>query len=320
MKYEMIDTLNKLSSINPDLRVQSFISFPATWIRYRDIGFDDYVKEYGFPNHREILETEVVIDVDTDIYEDGFEHADLIEKRLHKKFKNIGYERHESGGDGQHFHFFFNDLKTTKLLKDYSLKDIKNSIIKILVGKRLMKYKSSHICMHNKTLIQLEYADHRKGGVKKLLSRRLKVNTIPKEVKELLNKSFLTKEEYRKKIENIPKTNEKYNCIKFFLGETIKGKKLSDYNDGLYRITFSLVNYYKRKGLNNNEIFDEIIKWKSTLSKNWVENSNWKIKENTLKYMINNSTGHAGCNFNSNILSELNVTTLCKDCPYDSRL
>ncbi len=52
MKYEVIDTLNKLCRQKPDLRLQSYIKFPATWIEYRDEGFDDYVKEYGFTNHR----------------------------------------------------------------------------------------------------------------------------------------------------------------------------------------------------------------------------------------------------------------------------
>ena len=305
---ELIEWLKFLDNIEPGLKVQKFIEFPRPWIGISDPGFSSYISTYGLPNHREILKQEIVIDVDTDNVEDGVKHADLIEYELRKK--HIRFMRYKSGGMGQHFHIWFFPKEMKKLLEKYDTGAVRTSIIRYLCTKKLLHHLQSHICLHNKTLIQIENVKHRKGGTKKLISQWKGANSVPKIISKILDDKYIAIQERRKRLAKLPKPKGKINCIKFLEGKKVNGLTFTDYGDGYNRAMFFLTSYYIHQW-NYKKLFAYLTKYKIA----------HKVKLNSsIKGMITSNKGHASCPSRQQFFEELGVIKVCENCPYNDRL
>ncbi len=308
-----------LNKLQPGLKVQRFISFPAPWISLEDPYFNDYVTKYGFPNHREIMKYEILIDVDSENVPEGIRHADLVEKRF--KLYGVKYKRYLSGGDGVHFHLHINPSMMDELYKTHRQGEIRTEIIKNLVGDDLLRpeHIESHICLYNKTLVQIEAMDHRKGRVKTLVSKVDGINDISDKVvfnlKRVHEKKLRNKELVREYNINIPKPD----CVKFFEGETINGLQITDIADGLYRIAFSLVNYHKFRNMKQMETLKIIKEWRDNLPEDWLKRSGRKVSNPNLTYMYKASDGSAGCNYRMAILDDIQCVKVCDNCPLSFR-
>jgi len=305
-------TLDYFYKIQPGFKVQRFIEFPCPWIPYNEEGFDEYVEQYGEPNHREILEDEIVIDVDPDDYRDGIAHANLVEKKLLDG--EYGFKRFQSGGSGHHFHLIFPEL--SYFFTKEQVEDVKYFLIEFILGKELIKPKKlkSHVCLFKKKLIQIEYAKHRKGGTKTLTSKNLKLNVIPIKFFTFLeekNKQIIKMQERFSNIEQ----PDNLNCINFLEGKTVNRlnyfKKFDRIN---YRALFSLASYYKSKGYN---IKEKLLEWYDTIPSDLKSNSFATVNKKQIEILDKRSNGSAGCFYRLRLLEELGIDKkICKDCPY----
>lgn len=318
MNKNMKDVISKLVHKNKGLQVQSFISFPSVWKKLSITNhlkeIDEYEKEYGKINHREICKDEIVIDIDTHSTADAVEHASLVLERIRKnKFVNK-FDMWESGGDGLHFHIFFDDL-SDKYPEKSVRQIVKNVIIKSIIGKRLMKHKSSHICLWPKTLIQLEYAKHRKGGIKRLkyhnYSGENNLNHFIKEINTELK--IIDERVIRRK--NLPRPTN-LNCISFLLGRTVNGFTLNKIQDGMYRSAFLLIAYYKRMNKSEEEIIEIMTAWYKNLPEEWRK-TNKSFNLYMLSRMVGPNNGSVGCPYAIELFGELECTGVCKGCPYN---
>jgi len=283
-----------------------------------------YKEEYGMPNHREILYFEVVIDVDSETKEAGKMHADVIEQILNQS--QYKYKRWYSGGTGQHFHLNFRLLAMKNLCQNYSVGEIRLAILKYIIPKELLTVQNSHICLHNKTLIQIEYMAHRKGQVKTLLSKVEGINNIPDKV---IYNLYIQKKKEREAIKlkeaDIKKNKHKKikeptpECIRFFEGEQIYDTSIDAVQDGIYRILFALVNFYLQRGTPHDHLEELMVLWRESLPKDWLEKSKKKVSNSIIRYMINKSNGSAGCRYRSLILEDIRCSHICKNCPYKTQ-
>ncbi len=306
------DWLNYLNRLQPGLRVQRFIRIPKPWIAIDSSDFEGYVKTHGEVNHREIMIYEVVIDVDADMKSHGFRHANLVEIAL--KEKRFKYKRYKSGGTGEHFHIWFYKGGMTELLKKYELGTVRKAIIKYLVNEENLKppHLKSHICLHNKTLIQIEGVLHRKGGTKTLVSQVNGINKVPPPVFNLLDKNYKTKRQQsllRNKIKN-KYGSFKPRCIDFLEGKEVDEVTFGQVGDGYNRAMFFLTSYYKH-----------------TKSDEWIVkylNEYKKLRKfhmnATITNMVKSNTGGAGCPSRQDFLEELSCVNICKGCPYNVRV
>jgi len=305
------------NNIQHGFKVQTFIKFPCPWIDYNDEQKDSYIKQYGFPNHREILRYEIFIDVDSENKKEGKKHADLVEARLDKQ--RIYYKRWKSGGDGEHFHLIYKKADMDFLFKYYPLPVVKREIVKLLLGEKLITPKGidSHICLYEKKLVQIEHMMHRKGCIKTMVKSRFGLNEMPKKIVDILEGHKKESDNRKRNISEMMKNQQliETKCIPFLEGATINGKNIFKINDGYYRAMFALVSEYKKRGYDNEKIHVKIAEWKTNIPKPISPTIN-TFKTN---YTIKHSNGTAGCNFIRELLEELNVSEICKDCPLSAK-
>lgn len=322
MEQKVTRHLDYLEAIQPGFKVQRFIEYPCPWISYSKNNLLDYMKDYGMPNHREILYYEIIIDVDADNMPSGGRHTNLIEEEL--KRRHFKYKRWWSGGTGQHFHINFRLMHMKNLIQHYSTGEVRLALIKEIIPEKLLKIDGSKVCLHNKTLIQIEYMKHRKGGIKTLLSNNDGMNDIPDVVfKKLYDNQQSYEIAKRKRADELSKMTkvqlanlESPECIRFFEGEEIHHTVISGVQDGIYRILFALINFYVRKGEDPSTIEDIMILWRESLPPSWIERSKDKVSNKIIRYMLKKTNGSAGCRYRSLILEDINCTHVCKNCPY----
>jgi len=311
------EVLNKLNCIQPGFKVQRFMTFPLPWVNYGTQDYYDYIKEYGFVNHRQIFDNEIVIDVDADVKEDGIAHALMVRNKLIKNENISSFEQHISGGTGEHFHLFFKDLKDK--YPDKSMRNrIKYKIIEFLLGKRLLRPTKlkSHICLFNKQLIQIEGTKHRKGGIKVLTFRQKGLNNVTKAMQTYIN-NFKEKEEERiEKIKYLPRPTS-LNCIHFLLGKKINNLLFNDIQDGLYRASFLLAAYYIRQGKNLKEIDEIMHTWYDNIPEEWKKKSRYTMNKAKISYTIRHSNGSAGCIYCRDFFKDIQTEDVCKGCVYN---
>jgi len=241
---------------NEHFKVQRFLDFPYRWVNYKTPEYEAFVKEHGVINHRERFADECIIDVDGD-FEDG-EKVELSEKQLAeiivKRLDDEGYNYalYKSGGAGLHVQLLFPELLTytvndRKLLQRTFLKNIGKGHINKKDGR-------AHVCLHPGSLIQLERAKHRKGGVKKLLY--IRNNSVVKNFfPDSLLEEFQREKQRLQETQKLPRIKGKPKEIEFLETEDFKSMR-----DGRDRALFILAAYYKQT-MNDDELFTYLSEW-----------------------------------------------------------
>jgi len=239
-------------------RIQTFRKEPRKWINYKgeeDEDFVYYSSAWGTPNHREPLPAEIVMDIDyhvPNITKEKEERAFkttlmAIEEKL--KELNLTYSLWHSGGNGYHFHLFFNELAKYPRFQRTELK-------RFLLRHMAYGYLTFHedkAKVDSPVMITIENAFSRKGKKKKLIRFvNNGDNKIPQEVmiKYDVNKNlekYVTKPTYS--------FNGEPKSIKFFLSSSINSK------DGKKRACFVLASWFAQQGLTRNEIFSKLYEW-----------------------------------------------------------
>ncbi len=315
MKEKQYKKLIRLSATQPGLRYQSFISFPCPWITTASKSkLVEYTKRYGFPNHREIFNHEIVIDVDADNKKDGMFHADRLEERLIKY--NFYYERWVSGGTGEHFHLFFDKKKMLSLISEKNtIGDIRKTLIKYIVGEELMLPDDleSHICMYNKKLIQIENEIHRKGGMKILKSRKDGTNGLPEILVGKVKKITKKKREISRDL-NLYKAIST-PCIKFFSGEIINNIDYFKEDRLNYRTIFLMASYFFRKTKDKTKATKLMLEWYRSIPNKMRKSSLSTTNEYHCKNTVAYTNGSASCFYAYDLLDNLQCTNVCKGCP-----
>ena len=309
-----VDTiLGKLHDIQPGFRVQRFIEFPGQWIEYGSREYEEYIKDNGDVNHREILDDEIVIDVDCEDIKDGEIHANMVEEKI--KEHNLFFKRYKSGGKGQHFHLIFPELPLF-FDKEY-LDEIKYLLIEYLF-KDLVNPNDldSHICLFKKKLIQIEGAKHRKGGTKRIFSYNIGLNNIPCDFYSFLEIKIARKNVMIHKMSSIPQPNN-LNCVNFLEGKTINGLNYFDLKRINYRALFSLASYYKSKDDNVNTVKEKLMVWYNNIPVSLRRSSLPTVSIAQINNTALRTNGSAGCFYRLGLLEELNIDkTICRGCPY----
>ncbi len=303
--------LNYLNEFQPGFKVQRFIEYPCNWIAYDSADFKSYVETYGDPNHREILNDEIVIDVDAENTKHAVIHADMVEKKL--KEQGYTFLRYISGGDGQHFHLIFPEL--THLFTHQSLDDAKYAMIEyMLQGIINPENLDSHICLFKKRLIQIEGVEHRKGGTKKKISGKGKTNEINPDFFYYFEKKMIKKKEIYNKWSTIPQPNN-LDCITYLEGTPVNGLEYYDLKRVNYRALFSLSAYYTSMYKDKKIVLDKVMTWYNALPA--IMKNNSPITKRLINTTVKSNNGSAGCLYRMGLFEELGIdNTLCKNCPF----
>lgn len=312
--------LSRLTKFQPTMKCQYFRDYPAPWFEYQNgKELQRYIKKYGYPNHREILKYEIVIDIDSDNSVEGKKHADLVQERFDKK--KLFYERHISGGDGEHFHLFFHRRAFNKLLNKYYLSEVRRYIIKDIIGKDLLHPEGikSHVCLFDKKLIQIEDMLHRKGGIKTLVHRtKYGINDIPQGVLGKLERQRKINDDRKARIKERIKMGilPNMNCVKYILGEEINGMLYVKEQQGFYRSMFLLVAHFMRKGIDQKEIIKKILDWYDSMPETMKNKTRRTVNKEKIIYTIKHTNGTAGCNYAMKMLEDCKALKVCDGCPY----
>jgi hypothetical protein len=306
-----------LKSFQRVIQLQTWIKFPCAWTdTTQDI--EEYESLYGDINYREILNNELVIDIDAENRENAVPHANLVEQDLDNH--RLYYSRWLSGGNGIHFHLFYNKKEMVSLVMEYGYLKVKEHLLKYYIKEenQVPENIHSHVCFGPNRLICLEHSRHKKGKIKTLTKNMFgrKLNRIPDEVKESLRKEKEIKEEGRIYLEKIRQENPTYSlpCSKFISGENTKILNVFELRDGLYRLMYIYISQLIAKGLSEEQIYEKVIIWRDKFNKDWLYHSKHKVTNSHIKYMIKAGRGEVGCNFISTAFSEIGASKICKSC------
>ena len=306
-----------LTSMQRNIRLQTWVEYPGTWINY----FDDlisYETLNGDINYREILNNEIVIDIDADYVDVAPKHADLVQQDLYKK--RMYYSRWLSGGNGIHFHLFFDPKEMVPLVKKYGYTTVKETFLHYLISSENINPKGldSHICFGHNRLICLEYSRHKKGKDKTLIkdAGSKMFNRVPQILIDRLKKSKEQFDKGSKRFKEIIKTNGNYSfpCEKFVFGDVINNINVFELKDGLYRLLFLYVSFLIKKGTDHEKIFEETVIWRNKFNASWLNQSKHKVTDKHIKYMIRECRGEIGCRSISSSLSEIGAKKICDTC------
>jgi hypothetical protein len=238
-------------------RVQRFFKFPCPWHNYKDPKYEWYTSYHGEPNHREVLPSELCLDLDYHSVDASFEEVEEAQNKTVKDIKErlttkkISYTLWKSGGTGFHFHIFFDELLN---YGKYERDEIKRLLLRdICYGYLTHHDGQAHI--HLTPMIQIENARSRKGGMKSLkFSEDFGSNQIDESV---LIKYDVEKAMAQYTIKKIPLTNGEPADIKYFLSNDMVN------TDGKKRVAFILASWFAQQGLSENECYDKICEWNS---------------------------------------------------------
>lgn len=293
-------------------RVQHFQKQPRYWIEYKCPTYNRYIQKYLFVNHREIFPTELPVDIDAGhnlCLKEGRKETnklgDIVEKRL--KEEKFSYIRWKTGGAGQHFYLEFNELEQylSKHDKDLIRKFFMNWLMKGIDTTNI----NAHVCTEPKSLLQLEWAPHRKGGRKTQISSNYSdTNILPDAVKVRLNRfKFKAKQNWKIPVIMINAMN--LPCIDIFEKEDFQTLK-----DGRRRAAFALASYYKNKYPTIKEGYDKLEQWNHTQLKD-------RHSKKQLMAFIKSARGSVTCRYRMGLLKELKLETVCREkaCPHFPR-
>ena len=272
-----------------DFYVQKFLKFPHEWLIYGSEHYNEFIKKEKTVNHREIMNDEIVVDLDIDKKNITRQQAreKIKEAALSIQTKLVRYgfsfEFWYSGGDGIHIQIYFPELiPMEKEKRD----DIKKEFLKWIGYNYLNSSEDkAHVCVVNKTLIQIEHAVHRKGGIKTLdksLSNNLNIiNKIPKIIYDKAEK----KHEEMKQLYNAKKDEKEPFWVKIFESGFAKLEQ-----DGGYLSSWCLFSYYCRT-MPHDEAEKKIIQWnknnkyvKGITTKEWLKRLASAKKSNKIPY------------------------------------
>ena len=242
-------------------RVQTFRKEPRKWINYRgeDCKDDDWVyysNANQAPNHREVLPAEIVLDIDyhvKDVSKEKEKQAlsitlEAIKEKLEEL--KLTYSLWNSGGNGYHFHLFFDDLR---LFNKFDRENLKHSIVKKIAYGYLTHHEDrAHVDLPH--MIQVENRFSRKHKKKTLISF---VNNGKNEIPDgALIKFTVDKELEKYRPPRILTNNgETPNSIKFFQSNDFQSK------DGKKRALFVLASWYKEEGYTPNLVYQKLYEW-----------------------------------------------------------
>jgi len=311
MDRTVINKLDEYYARYPGFKVQRFIEYPCPWVEYRGEGYERYLKQFGDVNHRQLMIDEVLIDIDSKTLQEGIEFADKIETKLNEK--EMTYERWNSGGNGVHFHLFFPQLMEYKTDK-HKRNRIKKKIIYWLLG----ELKGDKLLdMYTKQLVQIEYANHRKGGIKTLIHKESgtwPVNLYPK----VLDDEYEEEKQAALEVKySVPETTEDLNCIKFLSGKQVNKEKFIAKEDGMYRAMFALASWYVKKGLSPEQIEKKLFAWYDKIPLKWRRASAKTVNKRIISYTIKKTNGSMGCPYKRDLMEDLNCANVCKGCQYN---
>ena len=248
--------------------VQRFLDFPQEWILFDSEKFYQFINEYQTVNHREIMEDEIVVDIDVDSEtlpkEQVKEKARIVLMEIREKaiHNNFSFEWYDSGGDGFHLHFIFPELLR---IPNKEVRDrLKLHFLRWL-GWGYLQHKDdeAHVCTVNKTLIQIEGARHRKGGIKRIDTKLSNVilgeNKIPQFIYDRYEEEEKEWKIFMEKRKEEPQT---------FLVKIFESPNFLSKNDGRDRAAFCLAAYYCRT-FGPEEAEKRLLKWNKNILDNY---------------------------------------------------
>ena len=276
--------------------VQKFIDYPCQWINYGTKEYDEFIKNNGFVNHREVFKDEIVIDIDMDkdlplVLSQA--ESKLMAQTIKKRFdsESISTSGFPSGGSGFHIHAFFPELAQ---MSGFDANIMKKIIINHYCKGFLYKNKGNKGKVQTQGLptIQLEYAKHRKGGVKEPLWIGGNENKIPSHLwVEFKNKK-------QNDIEWIEKFKKNLDDKKPKAIEFLESKEFATHKDGRKRAMFVLTAYYKQF-YDNDDVFSII--------KKWSDEMNFGFNDKTIKSTIKSSKGCYPANYLNDMFDDIGV-------------
>jgi len=238
-------------------RVQRFFNYPSKWYNYKDKDYKYNDSAYGPPNHREVLPSELCLDLDyhakdatkVEVRQAQEKTVNDIKARLLDK--KISYTLWQSGGTGYHFHMFFDELLN---YGKYERDEIKRLLLRdICYGYLTHHDGQAHV--HLTPMIQIENVRSRKGGMKKVVhEEKWGINQIDEAV---IIKYDVDKAMAQYAIKSTPLTNGEPADIKYFLSNDMAN------TDGKKRVAFVLASWFAQQGLSENECYDKMCEWNS---------------------------------------------------------
>jgi len=243
---------------NRRLRTQRFTIKPLPWVNYGSEEFHELVRRGYYPNHREKISCELVLDIDGNKYQLDFKRRTEREaretyKQLKIKLQDFSWASFHSGGKGIHIHLLFPELKNFTRL---DRQEMKRLLKRHLAWGFLTKEKGKgFVDPANPQLTQLEFARHRKGGFKSLIEiNDVGINQIPPEVRKKFS-------EWKNRFKRMkPKefhSDDDPPCIKFLNFEDFTGIA-----DGRKRAAFMMASYYLNKFKGDRELtLDRLREW-----------------------------------------------------------
>jgi hypothetical protein len=245
-------------------RVQYFRKNPNKWINFKGRDNEDkdwlyYVNGIGEPNHREPMPTEIIMDIDYHV-------ADISDKEEKEAFKitldaietkltdlHLSYSLWRSGGNGYHFHLFFEELKN---YSKFERQELKRALLRY-IAYGFLTFHKGRANVDSPVMITVENQYSRKNKKKTMIRQVDKGNNkIPKEVMIKYEISKDLKKYIVKPILNL--TNGEPNSIKFLLSSDIGSK------DGKKRALFILTSWFAQKYNNEKDIiYQKLYEWNS---------------------------------------------------------
>ena len=266
----------------------------------------EYNQQYkkNFPNerpeHRRILDHEIIIETDLPEREQNKEAAKIIQQILEEN--SISYTKWFSGNKSYHFHTLWLELK--KVFGSDHLKLYKNLIMKNLFSEELISKFKIDMGLTGKHMIRSEYGIHSKTGKHKIFL--LEESYGPNKVPLVVNLQFLgEKEKYGKWKENMSLRPQKaWPCTKFFLNHYLP--------DGKKRGAFIIISNLKITK-NKDELRALMLEWADKIQRRKV---NSRTIESCLhnQFMKKNKDKRTGCSYANMLLVEVGRQDVCKDC------
>lgn len=261
-------------------RIQRFRCTPFKWINYKgkeDDDFREYKLNYGYPNHREPLPCEIVMDIDyhvKNVDKDKEKEAFKITlKAIKQKLTDLhlSYSLWKSGGNGYHFHLFFDELKEHA---KFDRTELKHAIVKhIAYG--FLTFHKDRAMVDTPVMITVENQFSRKGK-KKVLKEQVDNgnNQIPLDIliKYKVNKDL---SKYIKRPTHFSSNGEP-NSIKFFLSNDCLNK------DGKKRALFILTSWYAQQNNDADVIYHKLYEWNEYTLRGYLTERNIRSTVNSV--------------------------------------
>jgi len=283
-------------------RVQVFKKEPRKWFNYKSEGYEQYTSSFGEPNHREVLPTELCLDLDfhsanaspSNMRTAQTKTISALKERM--KEKGYSYSLWKSGGTGYHFHLFFDELSN---YSKYEREELKRLLLRdIAYG--FLTHHDDRAHVHLPVMIQVENRLSRKGRVKTIVEEVDNgKNSIPESI---LLKYDVEKAISRYIIKPSPLTNGEPNSIKFFLSNDFVNK------DGKKRACFVLASWYAQQGLSEDETYSKLCDWNSYTLRSYLLDKHIRT---TVKGVYK-SNRRVSSRYRNELLKEIGAESFCE--------